>query len=59
MRDFLFNLSGLVVIGLVLFLLFPDISKGIYQVYNGLGILPIFLLMVVLAALPRRKRRRR
>jgi hypothetical protein len=59
MRDFLLNLAGLVLIGLVLFLLFPDISKGILQVYNGLGILPIFLLMVVLAALPRRKRRRR
>jgi hypothetical protein len=59
MRDFLFNLSGLVVIGLILFLLFPDISKGILQIYNGLGILPVFLLMVVLAALPRRKRRRR
>lgn len=59
MRDFLFNLSVLLVFGLVFFLLFPDISKGILQVYNGLGILPIFLLMVVLAALPRRKRRRR
>jgi hypothetical protein len=59
MRDFLLNLSGLVLIGLVLFLLFPNISKGILQVYNGLGILPIFILMVVVAALPRRKRRRR
>lgn len=59
MRDFLFNLFVLLVFGLVFFLLFPDISKGILQVYNGLGILPIFLLMVVLAALPRRKRRRR
>lgn len=59
MRDFLFNLAGLVVIGLVLFLLFPDITKGILQLYNGLGILPIFVLMVIVAALPRRRRRRR
>jgi hypothetical protein len=59
MRDFLFNLAGLVVIGLVLFLLFPDITKGILQLYNGLGILPIFVLTVIVAALPRRRRRRR
>jgi hypothetical protein len=59
MRDFLFNLAGLVVIGLVLFLLFPDITKSILQLYNGLGILPIFVLTVIVAALPRRRRRRR
>jgi hypothetical protein len=59
MRDFLFNLSILAVFGIVFYRLFPDITKGIFQLYNGLGILPIFLLMVVVAALPRRKRRRR
>lgn len=59
MRGFLLNLFIMAVFGVIFFLLFPDITKGILQLYNGLGILPIFVLMVIVAALPRRRRRHR
>jgi len=56
MRDFLRNLALLVVIGIVLLIAFPDLVRQILGFYNGLGILPIFVLMVIAAALPKRKR---
>lgn len=58
MGDFLRNLALLVFLGIVVFLLFPDMMKGVFGVYNGLGILPVVVILVFLAALPRRKRRR-
>jgi hypothetical protein len=59
MKDFLRNLGILIIIGIVLFVLFPEIMRGILGLYNGLGILPIFILLVIVSALPKRKRRRR
>jgi len=56
MRDFLRNLALLAVIGIVLFVAFPDMMRQIFGLYNGLGILPIFVLMVIVAAIPKRKR---
>jgi len=59
MGSFLRNLALLVVLGFVIFLLFPDMMKGVLGVYNGLGLLPVMAVLVILAALPRKKRRRR
>jgi cbb3-type cytochrome oxidase subunit 3 len=59
MKAFITNLIVLVIIGVVLFVLFPDIMRGILGLYDGLGILPIFILLVIVSALPKRKRRRR
>jgi asparagine N-glycosylation enzyme membrane subunit Stt3 len=59
MKDFLRNLGILIIIGIVLFVLFPEIMRGILGLYDGLGILPIFILLVIVSALPKRKRRRR
>jgi hypothetical protein len=57
MKNFLINLGIIVGCGVIIFILFPDMVKQIFGVYNGLGILPVFILMVLLAALPRRRRR--
>jgi asparagine N-glycosylation enzyme membrane subunit Stt3 len=59
MKDFLRNLGILIIIGVVFFVLFPEIMRGILGLYDGLGILPIFILLIIVSALPRRKRRRR
>jgi len=59
MRDFIFNLALFLVLAVVLYLIAPDIMGNIVGLYNGLGILPIFIIMMILAALPRRYRRRR
>lgn len=56
MKDFLYNLALIIGIAIVIYIAFPSITKGVLQVYNGLGILPI--IMVILAALPRKSRRR-
>jgi hypothetical protein len=57
MRNFLINLTILAVIAIALFVMFPDIMRQVVGLYNGLGILPIIILLVILSALPRRKRR--
>lgn len=58
MKDFLFNLAVLIGFAIVFVIAFPSITRGVLQVYNGLGILPIFIIMVILAALPRKSRGR-
>jgi hypothetical protein len=58
MKNFLINLGILIGLGIIIFILYPDIVKQIFGLYNGLGILPVFILMVIFAAPPRRKRRR-
>jgi len=54
LMDFLGNLFWLFVIGLLLFLVFPDLIR---QVYNALGNIfgPLAILMIIVAAIPRRK----
>ncbi len=59
MRGFLFNLTFLVILGIVIFIAFPSITSQVFGVYNGLGILPLFIFAVIIAAIPRRSRRRR
>lgn len=56
--DFLRNLLLLAVIGIVLFMVAPDTMAQIFQLYQGLGILTVFILVLIIAALPRRRRRR-
>jgi len=57
-KRFLLNLALLVVIGIVLFILFPDMMRQIFQLY-GLLFGPLALVILVVAALPRRSRRNR
>lgn len=59
MRNFLFNLALLAVIAIVLYILAPDMMRQVLGIYDGLGILPLVIVMVLLAALPSRARRRR
>ena len=58
MGSFLRNLALLIVLAVVLFVVAPDMMRQVFGLFNGLGILPIFLLMVVIAALPGGKRLR-
>jgi len=59
MSSFLRNLSILIVIFIALFILFPGMMGQVFGLYNSLGILPVFVLFIILAALPRSSRRRR
>lgn len=57
-KDLLRNLALLAVIGLVLFLLFPKMMAGVFQTYGALfG--PFIILILVVFALPQRKRNHR
>jgi hypothetical protein len=54
-KDFLRNICLVIVIGLVLFVIFPDIVGQIFQLYGALfG--PATILLIVVFALPRKKR---
>jgi hypothetical protein len=59
MRGFLINLSLLAAGGIVLFIISPSMMKQVFEIFNGTGLLLIFIAMVILAALPHRSRRRR
>lgn len=55
LKDFLRNLGLLLVIGLVLYVLFPDIMRQVFQIYGALfG--PVVILIIIVAALPRKRR---
>jgi len=58
MKDFLRNLGILLVLAIIVFALFPDIMRQVFGLFNGLGILPFFIIMVLISAIPRRKRRK-
>lgn len=57
LKDFLRNLAILVIIGIFLLIAAPDMMR---QVFELLGALfgPILILLVVVAALPRKRRSR-
>ena len=59
MTSFLRNLALLAGLAIVLFIIAPEGMKGILDVYNGLGIIPIIVIMVIVAAIPKKSRRRR
>ena len=55
LKDFLKNLTLLIVISVVLLILFPDMMRQVFQLYGALfGPLAIILVMVI--ALPRKRR---
>lgn len=58
MKEFLRNLGILLVLAIIVFALFPDIMSQVFGLFNGLGILPFFIIMVVLSALPKKRQRR-
>jgi hypothetical protein len=56
LKDLLRNLALLLIIGVVLFILFPDTMKQVFQLYGALfG--PLAIILLVVAALPRKRRR--
>lgn len=57
LKDFLRNLLLLIVIVLILFIVFPDMMSQVFQVYGAL-LGPAAVLVIIVAALPRRKRSR-
>jgi hypothetical protein len=58
LKGFFRNLGLLLIIGLVLFVLFPEIMKQIFQLY-GVLLGPIAIIVVIVAALPRKKQGKR
>lgn len=56
--DFMINLAFLVGLGVVLFLVAPDMMKQVYDAF-GLILGPIAILFVIVKALPQKNRRRR
>lgn len=56
-NNLLIALLGVVVLGGILFAVSPETTKGILQVYSGLGLLPVIAVLLVLWALPKRERR--
>lgn len=54
-KIFLRNLLLLFVMGVVLFIFFPDVMNQVFQLYGALfG--PLILLIIIVVALPRRSR---
>jgi tetratricopeptide (TPR) repeat protein len=58
LKDLLRNLVFLSAIGVVLYIIFPDMMKQVFQLY-GMLFGPIAILFVIVAALPRKKRTKR
>jgi hypothetical protein len=58
MKDFLINIIILAGLAVIVFLIFPDLMRQIIGIYKGLGILTIFILSLILAAIPKRRHRR-
>jgi len=57
-KDFTINLLILIGSGVVIFIIFPDLTKQVFQLY-GMLFGPIAILFVIVGALPRKKRRRK
>jgi hypothetical protein len=55
-KDFVRNLVILVVIGVVLFFMFPDMMKQVYELY-GMLFGPLAIVILIVIALPRAKRK--
>ena len=57
LKGFLTNLLILVAIGVVLFIAAPDMMKGVFQLYGGLFGPGLVVVLIIVAALPRKRRR--
>jgi len=53
LKDLIRNLAILIVIGLVVYFMYPDIMKQVYEFF-GLLFGPLAILMVIVFALPRK-----
>jgi tetratricopeptide (TPR) repeat protein len=58
LKDLLRNLAILIAIGIVLYIIAPDMMKQVFQLY-GMLFGPIAILLVIVAALPRKKHSKR
>lgn len=56
LKDFLRNLAILIAIGIVLYLLYPSWMSQVFNIY-GLLFGPLAIVMLIVFALPRKKRR--
>ena len=56
--NFIKNLAFLAIIGVVLFIAAPDMMKQVFELYDGLFGPTIIILLIVVAALPRKRRSR-
>lgn len=59
MLNFVRNLALLGFLGIILFSAAPDVMRQVVGIFGGLGILPVVFILVLMAALPRKGRRRR
>jgi len=57
LKGFLTNLLIIAAIGVVLFIVAPDMMKQVFQLYGGLFGPIVIVLLIIVAALPRRRRR--
>lgn len=57
-KDFVRNLLILTTIGVVLFFMFPDMMKQVFELY-GMLFGPLALVVLIVIALPRKKRNSR
>ncbi len=55
-KDFLRNLGLLILIGIILMIAFPDQMRQVFQLYGALFGPAIVILLIIVAALPRRRR---
>ena len=58
MRAFSQNLILLAGLFLILYLMFPQVINQVVALFGGVGILVPFIILVILSALPARKKRR-
>ena len=56
--NFIKNLAFLAIIGVVLFIAAPDMMKQVFELYDGLFGPTITIFLIVVAALPRKRRSR-
>jgi hypothetical protein len=54
LKDLLRNLAILIVIGLAVYFIYPDIMKQVYEFF-GLLFGPLVILIIIVFALPRRR----
>jgi len=55
-KDLLRNLAILIILGLVVYFIYPDMMKQVYEFF-GLLYGPLAILMVIVFAIPRRRTR--
>jgi len=58
LKRFLINLAVLIGLGILLLILFPDLMRQVYQLFGGLFAPAVILLLILVAALPRKGRRK-